>query len=169
MNTEPQGLPRILLCLAGAALLAASPGDVEQRQPTQAAEAHALMLYHDPSCGCCIEWAMHMREHGFEVVVEEADMQARRRQLGVPDHLASCHTAVSGGYLIEGHVPADDVRRLLAERPNARGLSVPGMPIGSPGMEQGDRRDAFNVLLFDDHGRFTVFNRYPAMRPEQRR
>lgn len=116
-----------------------------------------------PSCGCCADWVEHMRAAGFEVEVEDVSQGALYRlkaRLGLTPELASCHTATVGGYVIEGHVPAADVRRLLAERPEARGLAVPGMPVGSPGMEQGDRFDPFAVMAFTDDGRASVFSRY---------
>ena len=99
------------------------------------------------------------------VVVEshdEAEMSLVKTKLGVPEALASCHTATVNGYVIEGHVPAEDIRQLLAKRPNATGLAVPGMPIGSPGMEVGDRVDAYQTLLFDAQGQSSVFNQYGA-------
>ena len=156
--------PILAAALLGLVLSAAcsNAGD-ESARIAESESTPALTVYHDPRCGCCGDWASHMREHGFEVTaIEDSNIHERRRELGVPDRLASCHTATVAGYLIEGHVPAADVRRLLAQRPDARGLSVPGMPLGSPGMEHGDRRQAYNVLLFDDAGNFEVFNHYPA-------
>ena len=116
-----------------------------------------------PSCGCCADWVEHMRAAGFEVEVEDVSQGALYRlkaRLGLTPELASCHTATVGGYVIEGHVPAADVRRLLAERPEARGLAVPGMPVGSPGMEIGDRRDPYDTLLIGQQGETTVFARH---------
>ena len=121
-----------------------------------------------PSCGCCTEWVKHLRADGFIVAVEETGNNAARARLGMPSSLASCHTAEIGGYAIEGHVPAADIRRLLSTRPKGRGLAVPGMPIGSPGMEQGDERDAYDVLLVRDDGTASVFASYPARRAPQR-
>lgn len=107
-----------------------------------------ITVYKSPTCGCCGLWVDHMREAGFRVeVIEEQNLGPRKAALGVPPGMGSCHTATVGGYVIEGHVPADDVRRLLLERPAARGLAVPGMPIGSPGMEMGHRRDPYTVWL----------------------
>lgn len=110
-----------------------------------------VTVHKDPSCGCCGAWVDHLRNAGFPVtVIETADMRPVKERLGVPARLASCHTAEVDGYVIEGHVPAQAVQRLLAERPAGRGLSVPGMPIGSPGMEvPGVADDEYDVVLFD--------------------
>ena len=127
-----------------------------------AAPARALTVYKTPTCGCCGGWVAHMRRNGFAAsVIEQADLTPVRRRLGVPDAVASCHTAVIDGYALEGHVPATDVLRLLAERPQAAGLAVPGMPLGSPGMEVPDgTRDAFDTLLILRDGRTRVFARH---------
>lgn len=103
-----------------------------------AAPGPRLTVYKDPNCGCCEEWIGHMAKAGFRPAVQDvSDLAAIKQRMGVPSKLYSCHTAVVDGYLVEGHVPAADVQRLLRERPKAKGLAVPGMPIGSPGMEQG--------------------------------
>ena len=126
--------------------------------------AQTITVYKTPTCGCCHEWVAHLEQNGFAVVAKDVpDTAPYRSQLGVPKALGSCHTGVIDGYALEGHVPAADIRRLLAERPQARGLAVPGMPIGSPGMEvEGTRRDAFDVVLFTDDGRRSVWQHYPA-------
>jgi hypothetical protein len=122
--------------------------------------ADTVILYKRASCGCCGGWADHMRAAGFRVnVMEVADPGEIRRQHGIPD-VATCHTAVVNGYAIEGHVPAREVKRLLAERPKARGLALPRMPIGAPGMEQGNRVDPYDVFLVQADGSFTVYARY---------
>ncbi|HEY7646815.1 MAG TPA: DUF411 domain-containing protein [Hyphomicrobiales bacterium] len=115
----------------------------------------------DPNCGCCTAWAEHLRSAGFTTsIVPAADMDAVKNRLGVPSALTSCHTAEVGGYVIEGHVPAAAIVRLLAEKPKARGLAVPDMPVGSPGMEvAGTRPEEYQVLLFGD-GAPKVFARY---------
>lgn len=111
-----------------------------------------IMVYKGPACGCCGEWTKHLRASGFRVETRDvADMRAIRRQYGVPDALSSCHTAVVGGYAIEGHVPAQDIKRLVREKPKAIGLAVPGMVAGSPGMEQGSPQP-YATLLFDQGG-----------------
>lgn len=141
-------------------LLAATAGAFTA--PACAAPARALTVYKTPTCGCCGGWVAHMRRNGFTAtVIEQTDLTPVRRRLGVPDAVASCHTAVIDGYALEGHVPAADVLRLLADRPQAAGLAVPGMPLGSPGMEVPDgTRDAFDTLLILRDGRTRVFARH---------
>ncbi|MBU2167815.1 MAG: DUF411 domain-containing protein [Alphaproteobacteria bacterium] len=118
-----------------------------------------LAVYKSPTCGCCGAWVEYMTAAGFQVrTTEVADPGAARRARGVPDSLAACHTAVIEGYVLEGHVPAEDVRRLLMERPDALGLAVPAMPLGSPGMEVPDgRREAYETLLILKGGGTRVF------------
>ncbi len=116
------------------------------------AEAMAVLVHKDPDCGCCGGWVKHLRASGFAVTVEEtADLKAVRTRLGVPAVMASCHTAEISGYVIEGHVPAEAIRRLLETRPAGLGLAVPGMAAGSPGMESG-RPVAYDVMLFSAGG-----------------
>lgn len=125
------------------------------------AEAEVLTVYKSPQCGCCNAWVEHVRASGLEVRVFETELVAdKAKQLGVPDKFRSCHTAEIGGYFIEGHVPAEDIRKLLRERPKARGLSVPGMPIGSPGMEQGAQRETFTTVIVDEAGAAKLFHRH---------
>lgn len=110
----------------------------------------------EPSCGCCEKWVTHMREAGFTVKVTEGPVNIVKARLGVPRDLASCHTAQVGGYLVEGHVPAGSVKRLLTEKPEGTCLAVPGMPVGSPGMEvEGREPDTYAVVLFGPGGRST--------------
>lgn len=117
------------------------------------AEGTAITVHKDPNCGCCAFWVRHMRDAGFAVRVEEtADIASVRARLGIPPKLAGCHTAEVGGYLVEGHVPADAVRRLLFESPNAKGIAVPGMPAGSPGMESKRPPQPYTVVLFGTDG-----------------
>lgn len=120
-------------------------------------------VYKSATCGCCKEWVRHMRDNGFDVRAHDvADPAAHRAKAGVPDALGSCHTALVDGYALEGHVPASEVKRLLAERPKARGLAVPGMPVGSPGMEVGARVDPYAVLLIGPDGKtYSTYARYP--------
>ena len=126
----------------------------------RAGAASEVLVYKSPTCGCCADWVKHMRANGFAVrIVEVADLEPVRRRYGVPDRLAACHTAVVDGYVVEGHVPASAVKRMLAEKPSAAGLSVPGMPSGSPGME-GPRSEAFATLVFDERGTAKVFESY---------
>ncbi len=121
-----------------------------------------VMVYKSPTCGCCDNWVDHMRANGFRVQVQDVpDIMAVKAQYGVPGDLTSCHTAVVDGYIVEGHVPAREVQRLLSERPAVKGIAVPGMPIGSPGMEvPGARPQPYNVVAFDGEGNTHVFAEY---------
>ena len=128
--------------------------------PSAFAGSHVLKVYKSPSCSCCGAWVSHMHSAGFRGIVRDVpDLHPIKKKLGVAPDLWACHTAVIDGYVIEGHVPAREVIRLLNERPKGIGLAVPGMPIGSPGMEQGDRRDPFQVILFSSTDRL-VFAEY---------
>jgi len=129
-----------------------------------AAQAASLTMYRDANCGCCLAWAGHVERGGVHDVeaVNHADMAAVKAAHGVPADLLSCHTAVVDGYVIEGHVPVADIERLLAERPEGvAGLAVAGMPVGSPGMEHGDHRQAYQVIAFGPEGR-KVWSSYPG-------
>ena len=143
-------------------ILAAIPA-VACAKPAKAAK---LTIYKSPYCGCCGAWVDHIKASGIRTAVHELeDVTPLATKLGVPDNLRSCHTAAIGGYFVEGHVPAAVIRKLLRERPKARGITVPGMPIGSPGMEQGDRRDAYDTRLVLHDGSSRVFvkhNRSPG-------
>ena len=125
--------------------------------------APLVEVWKDPSCGCCKEWIAHVESHGFRVTVHDVGNTAARARMNVPMKLGSCHTAVVGRYAVEGHVPAADVLRLIKEAPDAVGLAVPGMPVGSPGMDgpdYGDQRDPFDVLLVAKDGSTRVFSSY---------
>lgn len=134
----------------------------ESLQPTEALamEDGVVRVYKSPTCGCCTAWVDHLREEGFEVRVEDGrEVTAAKVELGVPPGVQSCHTAVVDGYVVEGHVPADAIRDLLSERPDVSGVAVPGMPVGSPGMEVEDgRQDPYDILTFDDGGATEVFD-----------
>ncbi len=131
----------------------APPVDATPKQPM-------ITVYKDPSCGCCKSWIEHLIKHGYPVDAKDTPQMAEvKRTLGVPDALTSCHTAVVNGYLIEGHVPAADIAKLLKEKPRVAGLAVPGMPVGSPGME-GPRKVHYQVLSFDRNGKTKVFASY---------
>lgn len=124
-------------------------------QPVRAADVE---VYKSPTCGCCSDWVDHLRENGFSVEVHNLrNMNPIKMEFGVPRNLQSCHTAKIGEYVIEGHVPASDITRLLRERPNVAGLTVPGMPMGSPGMD-GPRKDPYDVLTFQPGGKTSVYS-----------
>jgi len=129
----------------------------------QCEAATSIEVFKTQTCGCCAKWVEHLKANGFTPNVKDVASTAEyQRKFGVPDGLRSCHTAVVGGYTIEGHVPAADILRLLKERSKAKGLAVPGMPIGSPGMEQGSRRDPYSVIMFDSNGKSVEFQKYSA-------
>lgn len=149
---------RLLICAAALASIAALPAAAEAAGP-------AVHVLKDPNCGCCTAWADILKAEGFAVTIELADydaLSAYKSANGIPETMASCHTARVEGYLLEGHVPPADIRRLLAERPDAIGLAVPGMPMGSPGMGPETEREAYDVFLIRHGGSSTVFSRYHA-------
>jgi len=157
MPIEPCPSRRTLMI--GAAQAAAA---LALSRPLRAAEALPKMtVTRDPTCGCCGNWVAHVRGAGFPVeVVEIPDVMPLKARFGVPDALTSCHTAEIGGYVVEGHVPAEAIKRLLAERPQATGIAVAGMPVGSPGMEiPGQAPQAYDVMIFSSR-RQNVFARY---------
>ena len=120
-----------------------------------------ITVYRSPTCGCCGKWIEHMKQNNFNVkdnIVD--DMESIKAKYGVPKELASCHTAIVDGYVVEGHVPAADVLKLLKTKPKVTGLSVPGMVTGSPGMEMGGRVDPYDVMSFDKEKHFQIFNHY---------
>lgn len=146
----------LLIGLAGTA--AVTPWPVL----AQVATLPRIEVFKSPYCDCCGAWVDHLKRAGFAVKVTAVDdTAAARKRLGMPDDFGSCHSASVAGYALEGHVPAADVKRLLALRPAAIGLAVPGMPVGSPGMEVGSRREAYQVFLVDRSGRSSVFASYP--------
>lgn len=144
----------VAVCAAALSVAtAAAPSVASVKKPT-------ITVYKDPNCGCCKNWIEHLRKHGFTVEAKDTpDMNTIKATLGVPGALTSCHTAVVEGYLIEGHVPASDIDRLLASNPKVKGLAVPGMPMGSPGME-GGMKQHYQVLTFDKAGKTSVFASY---------
>jgi hypothetical protein len=165
--------PNLIALVAAAALVAAcdsTPGDRAGSERGAESPARAVatasdadvVVYKSPTCGCCSGWIEHLRESGYSVeavdLVQYSELSATKREHGVPDDLGSCHTAVVEGYTIEGHVPAEVIERLLRERPDIAGLSVPGMPIGSPGME-GPDPEAYDVMAFTEDGEREVYER----------
>ncbi len=175
-HTDPRSRRDFLVALGGlvglAGIAGASTGLTAQPgRPSRAQSAiglqpsstsltaapRAITIYKDPNCGCCKLWVAHMQKAGFVATVHDtADMATVKSSMGVPDALQSCHTARIASYTIEGHVPADVIVKLLEERPEGRGLAVPGMPMGSPGME-GGRAERYAVLLFDKTGKSRVY------------
>jgi hypothetical protein len=148
---------------AVAALAAAGIAAAQQTRaidPAAASAGNVIEVYKSESCGCCAKWVEHLRAQGFEVRTRDVpEPSLYRARFGVPERLGSCHTATVAGYALEGHVPAREIKRLLAERPKARGLAVPAMPLGSPGME-GPRDDPYDVLLIRKDGRTSTYARY---------
>ena len=148
------GLVAIAATMLGTELGQPASDDVS----AAAAPPDTVVVYKSPTCSCCSKWIEHLQQAGFRVEAHnESEMSRVKARLGVPEELASCHTAVINGYVIEGHVPADDIKQLLAKRPKARGLAVPGMPVGSPGMEMGASAEPYDVLLMADGQPSTVF------------
>lgn len=126
-----------------------------------AGNTQTVHVYKSPTCGCCNDWIDHMEGNGFDVIATDSNnMNKIKVDAGLIRGLGSCHTAFVDGYVIEGHVPADDVKRLLSEAPQATGLSAPGMPAGSPGMEMGNKKDHYKVILFNELGQTKVFSEY---------
>jgi hypothetical protein len=152
----------------GACAEEAAPPSAQADKPVAEASAAVLpkvSVHKNASCGCCGAWAEHMKKHGFEVTTHNVDnLGPIKERVGVPHGMGSCHTAEVGGYFIEGHVPAEQVKRLLADKPKAKGLTVPAMPIGSPGMESGNRVDPYKVHLVHEDGTTSVYAEYPQDR-----
>ena len=122
-----------------------------------------MKVFKSPSCGCCKKWVEQIEKAGFKVeVVNTEAMDTVKKMASVPEKLQACHTASIDGYVVEGHVPPESIKTLLKTRPPARGIAVPGMPTGSPGMEYGQEREAFNVVLFGGAGPDRILRRYPA-------
>ncbi len=153
-SISPARIRRLLVLCATYALVACAG----------VAQAANFTMYRDPNCGCCLAWAQHVEGGATHEVerVDHPDMAALKAEHGVPEDLRSCHTMLADGYVIEGHVPRADIERLLRERPaGVTGLAVAGMPLGSPGMEAGDRREPYQVIAFGPSGR-SVWASYPA-------
>lgn len=141
----------LLKCLAAGALAA---------QLSAHAATPVVEVYKSASCGCCTGWVQHLEQNGFTVKARNvANPSDYREQFGIPNHLGSCHTGMVGGYALEGHVPAAEIKRLLVEKARARGLAVPAMPMGSPGME-GPRKHPYDVLLVEGNGKYSVYRHY---------
>lgn len=149
--------------VAIAALVACSDKPAEVAQQAD----NFVEVWKTPTCGCCAEWVDHLKENGFTVKVNDvSNTDSFRAALGMPQEYGSCHSARVGGYAVEGHVPADDIKKMLAEKPDAVGLAVPAMPMGSPGMEHPDfpeKRAEYDVLLVKKGGAFTPYTHYDAI------
>lgn len=150
-----------------ASLWSLSFGSYSAEQPIVTEELHTelikITVHRNPSCQCCSKWIAHLKRHNFQVDdILTQDMQGIKNKYSVSKNMASCHTAVVNGYVIEGHVPATDIKALLKLKPAIIGISVPGMPIGTPGMEMGTQVDAYNVVGFDKNNEVQIFNRYQA-------
>jgi len=131
--------------------------------PAVAGTESAIEVWKSATCECCVNWVKHLEANGFAVKVNAADptmLDRIKRQAGIGEKLASCHTAKIDGYVVEGHVPAADIKRLIAERPDALGLTVPGMPVGSPGMEQGEETEPYDTLLIKKDGNAQIYARH---------
>ncbi len=155
--TRRDWLARVVVGIAAAgAMTALGPAAAAAAKPVK------ITVYKDPSCGCCTKWVKHLQANGLSPDVRDrSDMDALKDSLGVPAQLRSCHTAVAGRYVIEGHVPAADVKKFLSSAPaGVIGLAVPDMPVGSPGMEMGARRDKYDVMSFTAQGAVRVFARH---------
>jgi hypothetical protein len=138
----------------------AAPADWSEPGETYSGNKY-IEVYYSKTCGCCKNWMKHLKDHQFTInPIAEADMQSIKNRYGVEGQYASCHTAIIDGYVIEGHVPADDIKRLLKQKPDIKGLSVPAMPVGTPGMEQGDRKDPFHVITLPETGKPEIFRTY---------
>ena len=147
----------VWLVAIGAVILLTTSASAEAAE-----NALEIAVYRDPSCGCCGAWIEYLTAQGFQPKnIPISDIDTFKQEHGVPNDLGSCHTAVLNGYVIEGHVPAAEIKRLLAERPDdVVGITVPGMPTGTPGMESGNVRDPYNVFSFDQQGNTKIFNRH---------
>lgn len=165
---------RSLLRVGGLAALAALAAIVAASAPAVGPAVHGaetsvapveVTVFKSPTCGCCSAWVDHLRKHAegtaFKVIAKDtSDMVSVKATAGVPQKLSSCHTAFVNGYVVEGHVPADDIQRMLKAKPKIAGIAAPGMPVGSPGMEVGTRRDPYDVLAFKRDGSTSVFAKH---------
>ncbi|MEH2196095.1 MAG: DUF411 domain-containing protein [Nostoc sp.] len=149
--------------VAANAQLISTTKRIQDKQTLSKATALNATVYHSPDCNCCGGWIDHLKTQGFQITdFSTPDIETVKQKYNVPENLSSCHTAIVNGYVIEGHVPANDIKRLLQEKLNIAGLSVPQMPVGTPGMEIGNQKDPFTVFAFDDNNSVAVFNKYPS-------
>ncbi len=154
-------ISRFTLSLAALAITAFGIGVAAQQKPVSSRTP--IVVYKTPTCGCCTLWVEHMRQNGFQAEVHDvssAQVRAVSQAAGLKDEGTSCHTAKVGNYIVEGHVPASDVQRMLKEKPAIAGIAAPGMPMGSPGMEQGGAKEAYDVVAFTKDGKTSVFAKH---------
>ena len=151
------------LPIVGLAVTAVALGAVVAAQTKPVSSRTAAVVYKTSSCGCCAQWVEHLRANGFAVETKDVSSDAVRavsKAAGLPDDGVSCHTAKIGNYVVEGHVPAADIHRMLNEKPAIAGIAAPGMPMGSPGMEQGGAKEPFDVVAFTKDGKMTVYAKH---------
>lgn len=151
----------ITLIFLGAAGISACSQEKQSEAQSTDAETISVTMYKNPECQCCSKWAAYMEENGFSVTSTPSEnLAAIKYKYEVPNNLGACHTALIDGYVVEGHVPVEAIDKLLQERPDAKGIAVPGMPAGSPGMEQESDREPFDVIIFDEKGSQFVYLQY---------
>jgi hypothetical protein len=154
-------ISRVVLGVVSIAFAGLSVGVAAEQKP--AAAPQKVTVYKTSTCGCCRLWVDHMKANGFDVQamdVSAADVRAVSKAAGLPENGSSCHTAKVGNYVVEGHVPASDIQRMLKEKPAIAGIAAPGMPMGSPGMEQGGAKEAYDVMAFTKDGKMTVYSKH---------
>lgn len=155
------GIRNMTLAISAMAIFAF--GLVAVAQPKPVSGRTSVVVYKTASCGCCSLWVEHLKKNGFQVEVNDVSatqVRAVSKAAGLAEEQTSCHTAKVGGYIVEGHVPASDIQRMLKEKPAIAGIAAPGMPMGSPGMEQGGRNDAYDVVGFTKEGKTSVFAKH---------
>ncbi|MCH9698624.1 MAG: DUF411 domain-containing protein [Gammaproteobacteria bacterium] len=153
----------LLVFLGSGLIQSVHAGSIWDQPIENAVDNVSAKVYRSATCGCCKKWVQHMKQQHFnveDIVLEQRALQQFKHQYGIADNLQSCHTAVVGSHVVEGHVPAADIMRMVKEKPAISGLSVPGMVTGSPGMEMGGRKDPFNVVSFDESGKVSEYNSY---------
>lgn len=154
-------LMKLLNIFLAVGLLSVNAG--VQAENAESAKPVDIVVYRSPTCGCCGKWLEHLKQNNFNVKdIVTNEVQAIKDKYGVPNEMASCHTALVNGYVIEGHVPANDINALLKTKPKVVGIAVPGMPAGTPGMEMGGRKDPYQVVSFDSEKHYQVFNSYES-------
>ena len=154
-------ISRVVLGVVSIAFAGLSLGVAAEQKPAVAPQK--VTVYKTSTCGCCRLWVDHMKANGFDVQamdVSAADVRAVSKAAGLPENGSSCHTAKVGNYVVEGHVPASDIQRMLKEKPAIAGIAAPGMPMGSPGMEQGGAKEAYDVMAFTKDGKMTVYAKH---------